>query len=451
MKSSLISVNYFALLNMHDLPGTIQWKIKKDFAIGFGLSAACFFILSLYYAFLIVPKYEYMGFALIPSASRTMLTWSLFFCLFGIAFKLLKNEDFLFSIFVLLVFFFFIPNAILFSYGNAEFGLLIANTILLFFFPFSGVMKFKIPKLKNSGKYNSMAIILIALVPFAWIVLKAGTAINFKTLLLDEIYETRDEFSRHISGFANYSFHLLTKCILPVAIVLSLSEKKYKLSLVPVIMLLILYLMSGNKLVYFTTLIVVFFYFTGKSFSGKANGFLLLMASMMLAFPFIDFLLLDQPVMSGTFINRMLFIPALLNSFYFDFFNGQPLWFAESNLFSWFVNSPFDKPAGFVIIEHFWNEEGVYGNNGIISDGFMNAGWAGVIFFSMAFTVSFSFLNSLNLSRAYFGIYFSFVFVFLSAPFFSVFITGGLLLFILLAIAFLRNYTVLIDKKTITG
>lgn len=435
---------------MHDLPGTFQWKIKRDFAIGLGLSAACFFILSCYYVFLIVPKYEYMGFTFNPSVARIVLTWCLFSFLFGLAFKLLRNEDFLFSIFALLIFFFFIPNAILFSYGNAPFSLLIANFILLSFFPLSGLIRFRIPEFKTFRKGSSAALILIALIPFAWILFKSGPAINLNTLLLKEIYETREEFGRYISGISSYLFHLLTKCILPVAIVYALSEKKYRLTFIPVCMLLILYLMSGNKLVYFTTLIVLFFYFTGKNFTGKMNGFLMLMLFLMLAFPFIDCLLLDQPVLSGTFVNRMLFIPALLNKFYFDFFDGRPIWFAESNLFSWFVHSPFDKPAGFVIIEHFWNEEGVYGNNGIVSDGFMNAGWMGVFIFSTAFTVLFSFLNSLKLNRSYFGVYFSFIFVFLSAPFLSVFITGGLLLFVFLAIFFLQNNTATIFKKSIT-
>lgn len=426
-------------MNIPDLSGTIQWKIKKEFIAGFGFCDACFFILSLYYVLLIVPKYNYMGFAYMPSVSRTILTWGLFSLLFGIAFKLLKNEGFLFSIFILLVFFFFIPNAILFSYGHAEFSPLIANTIFLIIFPLSGLIRFRIPEFKTFQKGNSAALILFALIPFAWILFKTGAAINFNTLLLKEIYETREEFSKHISGIANYSFHLLSKCILPVALVLSFTEKKYKLALIPVLMLLVLYLISGNKLVYFSTLIVLFFYFIGKSFTAKVNSFLFLIALLMMIFPFIDNLLLDQPVFSGTFINRMLFIPALLNRFYFDFFMDHHLWFAESNLFSWFIHSPFDKPAGFVIIEHFWNEEGVYGNNGIVSDGFMNAGWPGVFLFAAGFTVLFSFLKSLRLSQSYFGVYFSYVFVFLSAPFFSVFITGGLLVFILFGMFFLRS------------
>lgn len=438
-------------MNKLDFTGTTPWKIRKDFLIGFGLSSACFFILSLYYIFVIVPKYGYMGFDYLPSVSRIILTWSLFGCLFVLGGKLLNKESFLFSIYVLIVFFFFIPNAILFSLGNADFSLLIANSILLFFFPFSGLIRFNIPKLKSSRKESSAALILIALIPFVWILYKAGDVLNFNTLLLKEIYETREEFGRHISGITNYSFHLLSKCILPVAIVYALSEKKYKLALIPVSMLIILYIMSGNKLVYFTTLMVLFFYFTGKYFASKVNGFLLLMIVLMLSFPFIDFLLLDQPVMTGTFINRMLFIPALLNKFYFEFFYGQPLWFAESNLFSWFVHSPFDKPVGFVIIEHYWKEEGVYGNNGILSDGFMNAGWVGVILFAAGFTVLFAFLNSLKLNRSYFGVYFSFVFVFLSAPFFSIFITGGLLLFIFLALFFLQDRATSQNKKIITG
>lgn len=412
-----------------------------------GLTALCFFLLSLYYVKVVVPEFGYMGYAFKPSFLRIIVTGGLFMILFGLSVILLNNEAFLFSIFVLLVFFFFIPNAILFSFGHTEIRIIIANTLFLLIFPLSGWIRFRIPYIKKFRKENAAVLILMAFLPFVWIVWKTWPALNLNTLLLKEIYETREIFSRHISGLSNYSFHLLSKCLLPVAIVLSLTEKRYRLSLIPVSMLLFLYLVSGNKLVYFTTLIVLFFYFTGTTFIGKVNGFLLMMILLMAIFPFIDYLILKEPVMAGTFINRMLFIPALLNQFYFDFFNGQPLWFAESNLFSWFVHSPFDKPAGYVLIEHFWNEEGVYGNNGLVSDGYMNAGWLGIILFSVCFSILFSFLNSLALHRSYFGVYFSFVFVILSSSFLSVFITGGLLFFIFLAVIVLRHGPALSDKK----
>lgn len=435
-------------MNRFDFSSVSTLKIKESFFTGFILSAACFVALSLYYVFFIAQEYNYMGFVFQPSVGRLVLTWIVFIMSFMVSALLLKREPFLFSIFILLVLFFYIPNAIIFSFGNTGYDLIVSNTVFLLFFPLGGLMKFNIPQVSSFRGNNSAILILLALIPFIWILFKTGHTLNFNTLLLKEIYKTREEFSRNLSGLTNYSYHLLTKCILPVTIVLSLSEKRYFQSFVPLSMLLVLYLISGNKLVYFSSIMVLFFYFTGRGFMGKVNGFLLMLLLMLLIFPFLDFLMLDQPVLSGTFINRMLFIPALLNTFYFEFFDGRPLWFAESNLFSWFNPSPFDKPVGFVIIEHFWNEENVYGNNGIISDGFMNAGWTGVLLFSFFFSILFAFLNSLKLSPSYFGIYFSFVFIFLSAPFFSVFITGGLFLFMLIAVCCLRNpASALPDKK----
>ena len=147
----------------------------------------------------------------------------------------------------------------------------------------------------------------------------------------------------------------------------------------------------------------------------------------------------EKPILSGTFVNRFLFIPALLTQWYFDFFEGKPFYFAESHLFNQVVNSPYYIPVGFLISKVYLHTTDAYANNGIVSDGFMNLGYIGVLLFSLIFSVVFGIFNSLNLNKGYFGLFFSIIYMILSVQFLSCFITGGILIFFILAVFLLRD------------
>jgi hypothetical protein len=184
---------------------------------------------------------------------------------------------------------------------------------------------------------------------------------------------------------------------------------------------------------------MLFFFFVGRDYVAKLSNFFLVIIIAFIIFPIIDSFVFPEPILAGVFVNRFLFIPALLTQFYFDFFDGNPFFFAESSLFNLFVKSPYEIPVGFLITREYWNEPEVYANNGIVSDGFMNLDYFGVILFSFLFVLLFSFFNSLNLHRGYYGIFFCYVYLILSAPFLSIFITGGVLFFIAMATTILHN------------
>ena len=101
----------------------------------------------------------------------------------------------------------------------------------------------------------------------------------------------------------------------------------------------------------------------------------------------------------------MLFLPSQLNFYYFDFFSGNPLYFAESNLFKMFVDYPFDKPIGYVISEAYFSSSGMNANNGIIGDGYMNLGYWGVALNVALVSLIFAFFNSMQLDSRYLGVF----------------------------------------------
>jgi hypothetical protein len=341
-----------------------------------------------------------------------------------------KRSSFLFGIYLILLFFFYIPNAVLFALGNFPYAPYLSNVAFVSCFLLSPLIKFKVPDVVTPEKFRALIMFSIPLLCAIPIVITFRSDINLNTLLLKEIYATRDLFSAKIAGLNNYLYNFLAKTFIPIALIYFLIQRKYFLVAGMAALLLYLFLISGNKIVYLTTLILVIFYVIGNSYEQKTSRFLFLIAIAFICFPFLDLAFLPEPVLTGTFVNRFLFIPALLTQDYFDFFAHKPLLFAETHFLNFFAASPYNKPVGYLISELYFNAPDSFANNGIVSDGFMNLGYWGVAIFSLFFTFLFALFNSFKVHPGFFGVFFSYIYIMLSAPLFTCLITGGILIFV---------------------
>lgn len=415
--------------------------VKKEFLLITVLLTAIYIALELYYNYFISASYTYMGFIPDLNLFKYVITKAVFIALLVLSHAIYRQSTFLFSVYALLIFLFYIPIAILFSFSNLSIGPFVSTAFFVSFFAFTPYIRFPVHAWSIPEKFKPAIMLGLSVLLLIPIVIKFGLSINLKTLALAEIYETREVFSKNLHGILAYIYNLEAKTIIPAALVFFFIRKRYFFAVLLILMLLYLYVISGNKLVYFTSIIVVFFYYVGRNYVSKVSNFFLLMLIFFALFPIIDNFILERPLLAGTFVNRFLFIPALLTNFYFDFFEGNPFYFAESHLFNLFVKSPYEMLVGFLITDVYWNEPEVYASNGIVSDGFMNLGYLGVAGFSIAFTLLFSLFNSFKIHKGFYGIFFCYIYIILSAPFFSCLITGGILIFILLSMLILRTRT----------
>lgn len=413
--------------------------LPKDFVILKILISIIYATLELYYKYFISNHFNYMGYADEFNMFYYLITKIFFILLLIMSYDIYKRSQFLYTIYLVLIFFFYIPNAILFSFADFSFIPFLANVFFVSCFIIASYFKFSFPLIFIHNKHKESILIAITIIFLIPILVTFKLNINLNTLFLSEIYETRDIFSKDLRGYLAYLYNLEAKAIIPIALVFFLIRSKYWLVGLFFFILLYLFVISGNKIVYFTSLILLVFYYIGTNYVSKITNFFLVTIILFLLFPIIDNYFLNSPVFMGTFINRFLFIPALLNHFYFDYFDGQPLFFAESNFFNLFFKSPYEMPVGFFITKIYWNGSGAYGNNGIVSDGYMNLGYIGVFLFSILFSLLFSLFNSFNLHKGYYGVFFSFIYIILSVPLLTCFITGGILIFIILAYFILSN------------
>jgi hypothetical protein len=190
-----------------------------------------------------------------------------------------------------------------------------------------------------------------------------------------------------------------------------------------------------------TSIITLFFYFIGNNYESKIRFFLIGILMMLIVLPIIDLFILNSYLLRGTIVMRTFYFPALLNHCYFDYFKDISLFFSENNPFSLFLKSPLNEKSAILISKVYFDNSDMYANNGLVSDGFMNLGYLGVILLSMLFSLIFLFFNSIQLSSKYFGVFLAYVFLFLSLPTFTVIMTGGIWIFALIAFLILRDRT----------
>lgn len=84
-------------------------------------------------------------------------------------------------------------------------------------------------------------------------------------------------------------------------------------------------------------------------------------------------------LITNVIIRRVFFLPARLNYFYYDFFSANDKFTFCGGLLKNLFPSSYDKPAPFIIGEHYTNVIGCYANNGLFSDAYANMGIVGMM------------------------------------------------------------------------
>ena len=234
-----------------------------------------FIVLEFYYKFFISVQFDYLGFNNNFSLLKLIETKILYFVLIIGSYLLYKRSMFVFSIYVLLALFFFIPNAVMYVFSNVERGPIYSNFLFILTFILLTPFKIKLPVINFPKKFTITLFIGLALLVFTPIFIVYGFNINLNTLLLKDIYLTRDIFTLKETSLIKYLYNWEVKAIIPLLLVFLLINKRPILAFFVFAMLIYLFLISGNKIVYMTSIITLFFFFIGKNYTDKIVFFLI--------------------------------------------------------------------------------------------------------------------------------------------------------------------------------
>lgn len=328
------------------------------------------------------------------------------------------------------------PALIIHRYTSGDWRIVFSQVLLflsVYFFLEWVPLRIKGPVVSEDQRTTFLLITsLIIIVPFIVLFLPH---INLNNLLLADVYESRGLEKSLSNPFTAYTYSWLGKVILPVLLVVSLIRKEYVKSAIAFVCLIIMFLVGAHKSVFLGLFLILAFMRGGyrlKVFHFYLGILLACALSMYLFFQ------QDNIVMASLFIRRVLFIPSILDTAYFGFFDGHHLLWSHSFMSS-FIVYPFDMPPQNIMGEMVFRSAGVNANNGIISDGFMNLGMTGVLLNILLTSIILSLFKHMNMDVRLFGIVFLFLFSLVSSYLPIVMVTHGGLVLLLVAQFLLRD------------
>ncbi len=390
---------------------------------------SCIFLLFSYqYTHFVAKYYGYMGFKALNMGWEFKLYGGVAF-LFSSFFYLLTKSRFLFTVSAVIQLFFLIPNIIYWMNTGSNGSVIVLSFVLLLVINYE---RFELPKIRSvSLAISEQALVLAVLAIALLIPLFSAFSIHWNVDLFkfgSMIYDIRKENSLSSHPLVGYIFSPYVKVLIPLVIGFGLVNRRVILSLLGIGLMLVVFLMSPHKSIFFGVLVVVLFAMLPNH---RMQLFFLLGSVVVLALG--GMFLETQGVLevSSLLVRRVFFLPAYLNSCYLELFESENLFYSYGFM-RHFIEYPYDLEPAKLVGERYFGSAQTNANNGVLTDFIINLGYLGA-FIGMVFVgLIFKYFDALSIHPKYFGLFFVFIFTLLSSGFTIVLVThGGLLLMVL--------------------
>lgn len=253
----------------------------------------------------------------------------------------------------------------------------------------------------------------------------------------NDVYDYRLDTSNYMSSFEAYVFAWNTNIFLPLCLAWKIHLKKFMQSGVVCVLFLLSYSIYGSKGIFFSLLSVIGVWILNKFrvvyYTETAIGCFLIV-SVLLSIICVEG---NITKVFGALLYRLLFIPAEAHFYYFDFFQTNELLYLRQSILRFFGTSPYEKEVSVLIGSDLkYTLIGTYNNlnNGLFSDAYSNFGVFGALLYPIFIILTIYFVEK-NFKRfdvdIRYSIYIGMAMFFISAPFFTSLLTGGVIVLIL--------------------
>lgn len=404
----------------------------------------CFiYRLTLEYAYstIISKRFSYLGYDLDFNLVNYVNSWLLFLTIiFILKSKFHKVSDFFYftSIVALLI-----PMYVLYGLDNnlSIYPPVVSTISILIIYIITNLKSFKI-----SWKYRMLdgvkifeVISILSILFLIYLYRNAALNLNFA-----DVYYFREENSKltegtFISYISSWSYQIFTIALMAV----SLHLRRYWMVLLIIFIQVFFYAASGHKSILFYPLLVFFIRWLNR----YTNLGLVALQGHLIAiiFPILTFILFEDILVSSYLLRRVIFIPAKLTFIYFEFFESKPFIFWSNSILSSVLEYPFSERHTVLISEYAgWGDASA--NNGYISSGYAQAGLFGVLIYTLILAIILKLIDSISGKQfpLWLGISLtivSFRSIVLSSDLFTVFLTHGLIIIMLIFFLLSKNLT----------
>lgn len=405
-------------------------KLKVVFYL---LYVLIFTILFLLYKTFICSTYAYVGYPDNLQIDKFIISIILF--LFILIFMpsefrkpsdLLLNLHFIFPVIPMLIIYSFIEG----SYYSYILSVFLSFTIIIFlrnitlipFIKFANVRKDKI-------LYILFAVFILLLL------LAAIRNYSYFNIDITKVYDYRHEVSENIKGIYSYLLMGIFPVIGYFLIGLSLERKRYLFFIFITFCFFLFFAFVSHRQYLFTPFLLLVIFFSLKLRKAVISLLLFILLIIILAVV-VDELWLDVWA-KAIVLDRLMFLPALINFYYYDFFSKNPFTlFTDSPWFRFIIDYQYDMPIPNLIGYEYFGSSLMAANTGWIGSGFQQAGFLGLFIYATIIGLMFRYVDykAKSLGKTFVTTTFApFIpVVFLSADLKTGFLSNGLLYYLLL-------------------
>ncbi|WP_280770614.1 O-antigen polymerase [Salipaludibacillus daqingensis] len=384
-------------------------------------------VLDIVYFNAVSPIFGYTGFLSTFSYEKYILSW-IILIIFIPLFTALNNKKSLSSIIIILLFLLsYLPFTTMVAFHPFSSLFIVSHIIywLVFFIFYKLIPTIKFKTLKND-KLSNFVINIIIFVFVAVVIYISIRYTSFRiTFDLLNVYDSRmDARSFNLPTMISY-IYAAAKAVNPVLIVYYMARKQKLQAGIVTFIQLLSFSINGSKTVFFTTVLAILLYLI---FQNKHKIILPLIFFSINLIALLEVYILNSFLIVAFVIRRVLFVPNLLNSYYFDFFSSNsPDYFRQSFLRHIGFESPYISIDSLIAIKYF-NKPEMAANNGLFSDAIANFGFLGVLIMPLLIVFALKILDActegLDIKILIIsGITLAFIFV--SSFFFTVLLTHG--------------------------
>ena len=264
------------------------------------------------------------------------------------------------------------------------------------------------------------------------VLIKLNGIPSLQALLFASIYEIREEFETGF-GIMNYLLGWQANVINAFFISLAFYRKRYFVLVLAVIFHIILFLITANRVYFFTPFILIFVISAVRRKRLMSMSLIGLTLMIMLSLTLYELKFTDMP--ASLAIRRALFAPAQVSFTYYDFFSKhEKMYLSESKAGLGFAKNPYymhDTNSALMIGGLYFNDPDNNANTGYIGDAYMNFGFLGMMIFSAILGLLLILADSISKRKS---IYISIatllipILSLLNSALFTIFLTKGFLL-----------------------
>ncbi len=334
--------------------------------------------LDIVYVKYLSPLYSYSDFTCNLSVKCYVISWVILMPFIPLIIAKYKRYSIDNSIIAIIALLALVPSTSLFAFKPMDIRFLVLYVIYwMMLFVYDNIT----PKIKirvssdivNQYLIGVIAIILCIVVVYVS-VRYTGFRLNFS---ITNVYDLRSEAKGYNMPIILQYLLSAAGNVLPLILMYYLSEKKNNKAIALGVILFIDFSIGGHKSVLAKLLICIAGYRFFDKFKISWMSWSLFVFTI---FAGLEKLLLDSYLLIGLIIRRVLYVPALLNYYYYDFFTINEVDYFQQGFLRWFgFSSSYNINISHIIGYYYFNNIDTGANNGLFSDAYSNLGVAGVL------------------------------------------------------------------------